>query len=295
MRQRPPKLSLEKQEMLMRHFVAGTTAGTAGVLTMVNRKTANRFFTYYRECIFSLYGRAPRFSGEVEMDQAFFGRGSKKKTSDKRFLENTYGDPNYFKKRRKKKKKPGITILVFGILRRGGDVYTHVIQKADRDTLFPIIHLVVKPKTVIYTDAWPAFNDLNIDNELAEKYGKDLVKEVSDRKSKKMKLPDVIKDLKLHDKKIIQEIYRSHLGYEHGIINHSTGYINRKGTHTGGIDSFWGQAKRLIGNKRGRISSRRTFLLHLKEAEWRWNTRSVNREDEKVVFKKRLSILKKII
>jgi hypothetical protein len=33
--------------------------------------------------------------------------------------------------------------MVFGILRRGGDVYTQIIEKADKNTLLPIIHLVV--------------------------------------------------------------------------------------------------------------------------------------------------------
>ena len=58
-------------------------------------------------------------------------------------------------------------------------------------------------------------------------------------------------------------------GYKHKRINHSKSYSNRKGTHVNGIENFWSFAKRRLAKFNG--VSRETFLLHLKECEFRYN------------------------
>ena len=58
-------------------------------------------------------------------------------------------------------------------------------------------------------------------------------------------------------------------GYKHKRINHSKTYSNRKGTHVNGIENFWSFAKRRLAKFNG--VSRKTFLLHLKECEFRYN------------------------
>ena len=58
-------------------------------------------------------------------------------------------------------------------------------------------------------------------------------------------------------------------GYKHKRINHSKQYSNRKGTHVNGIENFWSFAKRRLAKFNG--VSRKTFLLHLKECEFRYN------------------------
>lgn len=58
-------------------------------------------------------------------------------------------------------------------------------------------------------------------------------------------------------------------GYKHKRINHSKEYSNRKGTHVNGIENFWSFAKRRLAKFNG--VSRKTFLLHLKECEFRYN------------------------
>lgn len=58
-------------------------------------------------------------------------------------------------------------------------------------------------------------------------------------------------------------------GYTHKRINHSKTYSNRKGTHVNGIANFWSFAKRRLAKFNG--VSRKTFLLHLKETEFRYN------------------------
>jgi transposase-like protein len=58
-------------------------------------------------------------------------------------------------------------------------------------------------------------------------------------------------------------------GYKHKRINHSKTYSNRKGTHVNGIENFWSFSKRRLAKFNG--VSRKTFLLHLKECELRYN------------------------
>lgn len=60
-------------------------------------------------------------------------------------------------------------------------------------------------------------------------------------------------------------------GYKHKRINHSKTYSNRQGTHVNGIENFWSFAKRRLAKFNG--VSRKTFLLHLKECEFRYNNK----------------------
>jgi transposase len=62
-------------------------------------------------------------------------------------------------------------------------------------------------------------------------------------------------------------------GYKHQRINYSKTYPNWRDTHVNGIENFWSFAKRRLAKFNG--MSRGTFLLHLKEAEFRYNTRVV--------------------
>ena len=53
-------------------------------------------------------------------------------------------------------------VLVFGILKRGGKVYTKVISDASRATLIPIIERKVLPDSIVYSDSWKAYNALDV-------------------------------------------------------------------------------------------------------------------------------------
>lgn len=226
MMHRSSKISRKKVWTLVRRFARGYTATDAAKEAKVSRNTANLYYNHFRESLANNYNKAPRFDGEVEMDQSFFGKGIKRRTFDARKNRRSdeewraKGDPIHWTKRKRRETK---NILVFGILKREGDVYTKIIDRADRNTLFPIIHMVVKGGSTVYTDRWQGFNALRID------------------------------------------------GYEHRPVNHAEGPVGRDGAHTGSIDSFWGFAKTHLRRFRG--ISRRTFALHLKECEFRWNHR----------------------
>jgi transposase len=69
---RKSRLSIYKQDRLLEHFVAGTTARTAASLCGVNRKTAAFYFHRLREVIaFELdHEGLSMFAGEIEVDES---------------------------------------------------------------------------------------------------------------------------------------------------------------------------------------------------------------------------------
>jgi len=50
---------------------------------------------------------------------------------------------------------------VFGLLKRGGKVYTKVIPDASSATLCPIIERKVVPDSIVYSDYWRGYNTLD--------------------------------------------------------------------------------------------------------------------------------------
>ena len=120
-------------------FVAGVTARTTAEITGVNRNTVRVFFQRLRKLIAS---KLPSYelSGEVEADESYFGGV------------------------RKGKRGRGAAgkIAVFGLLKRGGKVYTAIIPNAKTETLLPIIKEKVQPESVVYTDSFKAYNALDV-------------------------------------------------------------------------------------------------------------------------------------
>ncbi len=72
---RKSRLGRVKQNKLIEHFVAGTTARCASDLVGVNRKTAAYYFERLRRIIsVHLEEEAGEFlSGEIEVDESYFG------------------------------------------------------------------------------------------------------------------------------------------------------------------------------------------------------------------------------
>ena len=114
---RKSRLSQSKQDRLTEYFVAGTTARCAADLVGVNFKTAAYFYHRLREIICTATAEETPFTGEIEVDESYFGGV------------------------RKGKRGRGAAgkVPVFGILKRGGRVYTQVIPDAASQTLMPII------------------------------------------------------------------------------------------------------------------------------------------------------------
>jgi transposase-like protein len=63
-------------------------------------------------------------------------------------------------------------------------------------------------------------------------------------------------------------------GYDHYRVFHSENEFARGKSHVNGIEAFWSFAKRRLNKFNGLAEE--TFMLHLKECEWRWNHREEN-------------------
>ena len=70
---RKSRLSRIKQHRLMEHFVAGATARYASELVGINFKSAAYYYRRLREIICLATGNETPFSGEIEVDESYFG------------------------------------------------------------------------------------------------------------------------------------------------------------------------------------------------------------------------------
>ncbi|KFJ41924.1 IS1595 family transposase [Francisella philomiragia] len=137
---RKSRLSTYKQDKLIELFIAGSTARTASELVSVNKTTASYYFHRLRLLIYQNSEHLEMFTGEIEVDESYFG-GS-----------------------RKGKRGRGASgkVPVFGLLKRNGKVYTVIIPDAKSNTLLPIIREKVKPDSIVYTDTFRSYNALDV-------------------------------------------------------------------------------------------------------------------------------------
>ena len=127
---------------MIEHFVAGTTGRCAGALIGINRKTACYYFQRLREIIaYQLEQESHEvFGGEIEVDESYFG-GARKGNRGRGAAGK---------------------VPVFGLLKRGGKVYTKIIPDASSASLLPIIAHKVVPDSIVYSDCWKAYNALDV-------------------------------------------------------------------------------------------------------------------------------------
>ena len=73
-------------------------------------------------------------------------------------------DESYFGGRRKGRRGRGAAgkVVVFGILKRNGRVYTVVVDNAKSDTLMPVIKQKIMPDSIVYTDSLSSYDKLDV-------------------------------------------------------------------------------------------------------------------------------------
>ena len=111
-------------------------ARTAAKLVGVNKNTAALFYHRLREIVAARIEDESPIRGEVEIDESYLGG------------------------RRKGKRGRGAAgkVAVFGILKRGGRVYTKMIPNTSRAVLMPII----KAKIELDTDTYVTYDSLDV-------------------------------------------------------------------------------------------------------------------------------------
>lgn len=141
MRLKHSKLSHFQTNRLIEQFVAGTPARTAASLVGVNKISATKLYHKLRLIIYNrLIQEASELAGEIEVDESYFGGV------------------------RKGKRGRGAAgkVAVFGLLKRGGKVFTIVVNDTKSDTLIPIIACKVQPDSIVYTDSYRSYDVLDI-------------------------------------------------------------------------------------------------------------------------------------
>jgi len=133
------KISEAKFREIVRHFSLDLAAENIAILTHLNRNTINRYLTLLRERVAEFCEQQSPFSGEIEVDESYFGA---KRIRGKRG-RGAYG------------KTP-----VFGLLQRGGKVYTEIVPDCAKATLLAIIRGKVSPDSIIHSDGWRGYNGL---------------------------------------------------------------------------------------------------------------------------------------
>ena len=133
------RISEAKFREIVKYFSLDLDAQTIAILTGLNRNTINRYFNLIRKRIAEFCELQFPLNGEVEVDESYFGA---KRVKGKRG-------------RGAGKKTP-----VFGILQRGGKVYTEIVPDCAKRTLQAIIRGRVKLDTIIHSDYWRGYNGL---------------------------------------------------------------------------------------------------------------------------------------
>lgn len=138
------KISDYRIKKIIRQFCLDITADKTAPLAGLNRNTVNRWYGTFRLAVFAWqHAEFERVVGEAELDESYFGARRKR------------GFRGKLKRGRGTLKQP-----VFGILKRGGRVYTEIVPNCRKATLQAIIRGRVAPGTAACSDGWRAYDGL---------------------------------------------------------------------------------------------------------------------------------------
>ena len=133
------KISERKIREIIRLFSFDLEATQIAKITGLNRNTINRYLKAIRVQIAEFCEMQSPFSGEVEVDESFFGAR---------------------RVRGKRGRGAAGKTIVFGVFKRNGSVYTEIVPDCKRATLQGIIRGRVTLDSVIYSDGWRGYNGL---------------------------------------------------------------------------------------------------------------------------------------
>lgn len=133
------RISRAKFRQIIKLFALDLTATQITALTGLNRNTVNRYLTLIRQAIAAHCQRESPFSGDVELDESYFGarrvrgkrgRGARGKT------------------------------IVFGIYKRNGRVYTEIVPNCKKSSIQAIIRGKVDLASSIHTDGFRSYDGI---------------------------------------------------------------------------------------------------------------------------------------
>jgi transposase len=121
-------------------FCADIPALTAAGLVGLSVQSTQSLYDGLRLRILALtLAEARPFAGEVEIDESYFG-------------------PR--RVRGKRGRGAGGKTPVIGLLKRGGKVFTEIVENCSKQALMPIIKGQVLSEATVYTDGWKSYDGL---------------------------------------------------------------------------------------------------------------------------------------
>ena len=133
------KLSEAKFRQLLRLFALDLTASDAARLTGLSRVSATRLFQRLRQHLVGLRVVPVELRGTVEVDESYFG-------------------PR--RVRGKRGRGAGGKTIVFGLFKRGGQVYVEIVPNCAKTTLQAIMRGKIAPEAVVHSDGWRGYDGL---------------------------------------------------------------------------------------------------------------------------------------
>ena len=134
------KLSEAKFREILKFFSTDIPALKTAELTNLNKNTVHDIYNKLRKRLGeqSLEENEP-FHGEIEVDESYFGA-----------------------KRVRGKRGRGARgkIPVVGVLKRGGKVYTKIVENCSRQQIMPILKGKILEESTVYTDGWKSYHGL---------------------------------------------------------------------------------------------------------------------------------------
>ena len=200
------KISEAKFRQILRYFALDLTATECAALSGLSVRSINSIYLKIRRRLANVCQQASPLKGELEADESYFG-------------------PH--RVRGKRGRGASGKTIVFGLLKRDGNIYTEIVPNASKASLQAIIRGKADINSIIHTDGWRGYDGL-VD-----------------------------------------------IGFDkHFRVNHGADEFVNGSHHVNGIESFWSYAKRRLMQFNG--VPKNTFLLHLKETEFRFNHRKTD-------------------
>ena len=133
------KISEAKFRQILRCFTEDFDSTQTSKLTGISRRTISDIYQKLRLRIFQLTENEEKLSGEIEVDESYFGA---RRVRGKRGRGAAGKTP------------------VFGILKRDGKIYVNIVKNCKKEQLLPIIEGKVLEGSTIYSDGWKSYDGL---------------------------------------------------------------------------------------------------------------------------------------
>lgn len=134
------KIDEAKFRLVIRYFALDFSATDTAQLTRLTRKTVTTIFLKIRQRLAqACEQQSPFVNGEIEVDESYFGARRVRGKRGRGASGNT---------------------IVFGLLKRGDQVYTEIVPDCKKATLQAIIRGRVPLDTVIHSDGWRGYDGL---------------------------------------------------------------------------------------------------------------------------------------